>query len=72
MPPATDARLTVAVGGREIEGFQDQHALIKSCWQSVIAEDVPCPEDNHFSILETLGRADSELFRAACRMVLPG
>jgi arylformamidase len=71
MPPATDAPLAVALGGREIEGFTEQHALIKTRWREVIAEDVLCPDDNHFSILETLGRADSGLFRAACRLMLP-
>ncbi|MCA3131311.1 MAG: alpha/beta hydrolase [Rhodocyclaceae bacterium] len=71
MPPATDAPLTVALGGREIEGFTEQHALIKTRWREVIAEDLLCPDDNHFSILETLGRADSLLFRAACRLMLP-
>lgn len=72
MPPATDAPLYVAVGGREIEGFHQQHAEIKQRWAGVIAEDVPCPRDNHFSILESFANPDSELFRAAMRMMKVG
>jgi arylformamidase len=69
MPPATDAPLYLAVGGKEIEGFQAQHRLLLERWKDVVAEDVPCPADDHFSILETFGRPDSALFRAACRMM---
>ncbi|MEI7968638.1 MAG: alpha/beta hydrolase [Betaproteobacteria bacterium] len=72
MPPASDAPLYVAVGGREIEGFTQQHDLIKSRWASVIAEDVPCPADNHFSILDTFAKPESDLFRAALRMMKVG
>ena len=69
MPPATDAPLSVTVGGREIEGFHEQHALIKQRWDSVIAEDVPAPRDNHFSILETFANPGSDLFKATLRMM---
>lgn len=69
MPPATDAPFYLTVGGKEIEGFHDQHRIIKERWKSVIAEDVPCPDDNHFSILETFSRHDSALFEATLRMM---
>lgn len=72
MPPATDAPLYVAVGGKEIEGFRQQHDEIKQRWSQVIAEDVPCPRDNHFSILETFGNPESDLFKAALRMMKVG
>ncbi len=72
MPPATSSPLYLTVGGKEIDGFHYQHQLLKSRWGSVIAEDVPCPEDNHFSILETFGDGKSDLFRAACRMMKLG
>lgn len=68
MPPATDAPLTIAVGGREQRGFHAQHALIKARWARVVAAEVPCPEDNHFTVLERLASADSALFRAALEM----
>jgi len=68
MPPATDAPLYLAVGGKEQRGFHAQHALIKARWGKVVAGEVPCPEDNHFSILERLGSSDSALFRAALEM----
>lgn len=69
MPPATDAPLHVAVGGREQAGFHEQHALIKQRWAKVIAQDIPCPEDNHFTILERLADPQSALFEAAMRMM---
>jgi arylformamidase len=68
MPPATDAPLYVAVGGREQPGFQAQHALIKASWGRTVAADIPCPGDNHFTILERLADSDSALFRAALEM----
>jgi arylformamidase len=72
MPPATDAPLYIAVGGREIEGFRQQHEEIRQRWAPVIADDVPCPSDNHFSILETFTNPASDLFRAALRMMKIG
>jgi arylformamidase len=72
MPPATDAPLYVAVGGREIEGFRQQHEEIRQAWASVIAEDVACPADNHFSILDTFTNPASDLFKAALRMMKIG
>lgn len=69
MPPATDAPLTLTVGGKEIEGFMQQHEIVKSRWARVIAEDVPCEKDNHFSILETFANAQSDLFKSALRMM---
>ena len=69
MPPATRAPLWIAVGGREIGGFKEQHALIANRWSPVLAGDIPCPDDNHFSILETFANADSALCRATLRMM---
>jgi arylformamidase len=69
MPPATRAPLIIAVGGRELGGFKEQHALIASRWANVIARDIPCPEDNHFSILERFADAESELCRATVAMM---
>jgi arylformamidase len=69
MTPPTGAPLSIAVGGREIGGFKDQHRLIAQAWRGVIGEDIPCPEDNHFSILERFGDRDSALCRATLRMM---
>ncbi|HZP88399.1 MAG TPA: alpha/beta hydrolase [Burkholderiales bacterium] len=69
MPPATDAPLTLAVGGKEQAGFHEQHALIKRKWAKVIAGEVPCPDDNHFSILERFADPQSQLCKATCRMM---
>lgn len=69
MTPPTSAPLTIAVGGQELGGFREQHRIIAQNWRKVIAEDVPCPSDHHFSILETLADRQSGLFRAALRMM---
>jgi len=69
MQPATKAPLYIAVGGREIGGFKEQHALIARQWAAVLAQDIPCPDDNHFTILNTFANPQSELCRAALRMM---
>jgi len=69
MQPATKAPLYIAVGGREIGGFKEQHALIARQWSGVLAQDIPCPDDNHFTILNTFANPQSELCQAALRMM---
>lgn len=69
MQPSTDAMLSIAVGGQEIGGFKDQHRIIAQAWPRHIGADIPCPGDNHFSILEKLADPNSELFRSAMRMM---
>lgn len=72
MPPATDAPLYLAVGGAEQAGFQDQHKLIKRKWKKIIAEDIPCPGDDHFTVLNRFANPDSALFSAAMKMMQGG
>jgi len=69
MTPPTTAPLHIAVGGQEIGGFKDQHRIIAQSWRKVLGEDIPCPQDHHFSILDSLADAQSELCRAALRMM---
>ena len=69
MHPATKAPVYIAVGGRELGGFKEQHALIANQWSGVIAADVPCPDDNHFTILNSFANPESELGKAALRMM---
>ena len=69
LPPATDAPLYTAVGGREQEGFHQQNKLLRDKWQSVIKDDLACPEDNHFTILDRLATPGSTLFRGAMKMM---
>jgi arylformamidase len=69
MPPATDAPLYLAVGGKEQEGFHEQHRLMKRAWGSTVRGEFPCPEDNHFSILGRLADKDSALFKGALKMM---
>jgi arylformamidase len=67
--PPTDAPLYIAVGGQEIGGFKDQHRIIAQSWPRNIGADIPCPEDNHFSILERFADAQSGLFRSSMKMM---
>lgn len=69
MRPATNAPLYIAVGGREIGGFKDQHRIIAQSWPEHIGADLPCPSDNHFSILDTFADPQSDLFKASLRMM---
>jgi len=69
MQPPTNASLSIAVGGREIGGFKDQHRIIAQAWPDRVEADIPCPEDNHFSILDRFSDAESELFKASMRMI---
>lgn len=70
LPPATDAPLWLAVGGAEQKGFHDQHRLLKRKWKKVIAGEVACPGDNHFTVLDRFASADSELFDTTMRMLI--
>src|SRR6266581_3996362 len=54
LPPATDAPLATAVGGDENEGFHIQNRLIGERWGNARREDVPCPGENHFTVLDQL------------------
>jgi len=69
MPPATKSPVCIAVGGREIGGFKEQHGLLANNWRSVIAEEIPSPEDNHFSILDAFANPEAALCKAAIRMM---
>jgi len=69
LPPATDAPLYTAVGGKEQEGFQHQHELIRQRWKAVAKDALPCPDDNHFTILDRFADRDSALFKGALRMM---
>jgi arylformamidase len=69
MPPATRAPVYLSVGGRELAGFKEQHALLAGNWSNVIAGDIPCPDDNHFTILDSFANPESELHKTALRMM---
>ena len=72
MPPATDAPFYTAVGGSENEGFHIQNALIARKWGEARSADVPCPGQNHFTILDQLCRPESSLFGAVLQMADSG
>jgi arylformamidase len=69
LPPSTDAPLYLAAGGKELPPFLDQNRAFGQHWKKVLAQDVPCPDDNHFSILEKLRDPSSALFRGAMKMM---
>lgn len=69
MSPATDAPFYTAVGGEENEGFHIQNSFIAEKWSKVRRTDVPCPGENHFTVLDQLCKPDSKLFGAVQRMM---
>jgi arylformamidase len=69
MQPPTNVPLSIAVGGREIGGFKDQHRIIAQAWPDRIGADLPCPEENHFSMLDRFADQRSDLFGASMRMM---
>jgi arylformamidase len=69
LPPATDAPLTTAVGAEENAGFHIQNRLIARRWRAVLREDIACPGDNHFSVLDRFADPGSALFAASLRMM---
>ncbi len=68
-PPATDAPLYLAAGGKELPPFVGQNQAFGTRWKKVLAQDIPCPADNHFSILEKLVDPSSALFAGAMKMM---
>jgi arylformamidase len=69
LPPATDASLYLAAGAKELPPFVEQNRAFGQHWKKVLAQDLPCPGDNHFSILERLRDPSSALFRGAMKMM---
>jgi arylformamidase len=68
-PPATDAPLYLAVGGKELPPFLSQQAALAAKWKKVVAAEIPCPNDHHFSILDGLVDPSSALFKGAMKMM---
>lgn len=69
LPPASDATLYTAVGADEIEGFHIQNRVIAQRWKQVLREDISCPGDNHFTVLDRFASSGSPLFNATLRML---
>jgi len=68
-PPATDAPLYLAAGGKELAPFTVQQAALAAKWKKVVAAEIPCPNDHHFSILDGLADPSSALFKGALKMM---
>ncbi|MGH8687887.1 MAG: alpha/beta hydrolase [Burkholderiales bacterium] len=69
LPPATRAPLALAVGGLESSEFKRQNALLAERWRRVVAEDVPMPGTDHFTVIDALGEPRSALFAATRRLM---
>lgn len=67
--PTTDAPLYLAVGGNELPPFVEQNAAFAAHWKKVLAADIPCPDDNHFTVLDRLAQPQSAVFKGAIRMM---
>jgi hypothetical protein len=57
------------VGGKEQSGFHDQERLIRARWKSVVQEAIPCPDDNHFTVLDRFCNPSSALFKRTLQMM---
>ena len=69
LPPASDAPLYTAVGEKENDGFHYQKKLLGKQWKKVLKDDISCPGDNHFTILNRITQPDSPMFKAVLRML---
>ena len=72
LPPATRSPLALAVGGLESSEFKRQNALLAGRWKRVLAEDVPMPGADHFTVIDALGQPGSALFAATRRLMKIG
>jgi arylformamidase len=68
-PPATDAPLYLAAGDRELPPFLHQQSALAVRWKKVVAAEIPCPGDHHFSILDGFTDPSSPLFKGAMKMM---
>jgi arylformamidase len=69
LPPATRARLTLAVGGLESSEFKRQAALLAQRWRPVLSGNVAMPGTDHFTVIDGLADPGNALFAAARRMM---
>jgi arylformamidase len=67
--PAPATPLYTAVGGKEQEGFHEQNKLIRAQWKPAVKDDLPCPNDDHFTILDRFADPQSALFQGALKMM---
>jgi arylformamidase len=67
--PTSDAPLYLAVGGKELPPFLEQNRAFGAHWKNVLAADIACPGDNHFTVLDRLAQPDSALFMGLMRMM---
>jgi arylformamidase len=67
LAPATNAPLTLAVGGDEGAEFLRQQEVMEERWSAggVPVDAIVVPGDNHYTIVERIGDPDDPLVRAA-------
>mgnify|MGYP003425439212 CR=1 FL=1 len=53
----------------DLTGYTSYLARGELAHAPVIAGDIPCPDDNHFSILERFADPESELCKTTIRMM---
>jgi arylformamidase len=63
--PETAPPVIACVGGNETRGFHRQHDAFVNAWRAPSRPliDASIPGENHFSIIEHLGNAESSLFK---------
>ena len=53
----------------EPQGFRDQNELMAKSWGSILSDDIFCPLDNHFSILEQFANPGGAIFEVVAKKV---
>ncbi len=69
LPPATRAPVFTSVGELESPEFKRQNSLLAQRWKSLVAENLPAPGLNHFTILDALADRDSAIFAGTRRLM---
>lgn len=69
--PLTSSPLVVCVGGNETRGFHRQHNAFMAAWSAPSRPliDASIVGENHFSIIEQLGKAESPLFKTCMSLI---
>lgn len=62
--PSRAVPVVVAVGARESSEFQRQAKMLAECWPHCVRQSIVMPEDDHFTIVESLADRSKVLFEA--------
>lgn len=72
--PARAKPLMLCVGGDELPELQRQQAEFSAAWaaRGLEVREIPSPDTDHFTVIDSLSEPDSPLYQAICSQILPG